>query len=95
MRQQLERICEASKLRNDFFIKQWEMMPLPCLQRESTSYQAMNERLVRGESNTNVPFPAQGPGGSTPGDTPMSAGQTSGLLADSTSGVRNGATPGQ
>ena len=60
-----------------------------------TSYQAMNERLVRGESNTNVPFPAQGPGGSTPGDTPMSAGQTSGLLADSTSGVRNGATPGQ
>ena len=69
MRDQLERICEASKARKDFFIKQWELMPLPCLQRESksanlwltflpgASYQAMNDRLVKGESNTNVPFP--------------------------------------
>lgn len=31
MRDQLERICEASKARKDFFIKQWELMPLPCL----------------------------------------------------------------
>jgi hypothetical protein len=44
-------------------------MPLPCLQRESrltnfltslgNSFGSMNERLVRGESNTNVPFPSQ------------------------------------
>lgn len=72
MREQLEKICEASKLREDFFIKQWEMMPLPCLQRESklnqkllltigigNSYAAMNERLICGESNTNMPFPSQ------------------------------------
>lgn len=37
MRQQLFQICNASKLRGDFFIKQWEQMPLPCLQRESKS----------------------------------------------------------
>ena len=69
MREQLEKICVASKERGDFFIKQWELMPLPCLQRESTftnfnkfsgnSFGSMNERLVRGESNTNVPFPSQ------------------------------------
>jgi hypothetical protein len=59
MRDQLQKICEASKARDDFFIKQWEMMPLPCLQRESNSYAAMNERLIRGESNTNMPFPSQ------------------------------------
>jgi hypothetical protein len=35
MRDQLEKICIASKERGDFFIKQWELMPLPCLQRES------------------------------------------------------------
>jgi len=35
MREQLEKICEASKRREDFFIKQWELMSLPCLQRES------------------------------------------------------------
>lgn len=57
----------------------------------------MNERLVRGESNTNVPFPTQ-PSGSTPGggigDTPQSAGGQAGLLADSTSGAqRNNTTP--
>jgi hypothetical protein len=57
MREQLEKICEASKQREDFFIKQWEMMPLPCLQRESNSFVSMNERLIRGESNTNMPFP--------------------------------------
>ena len=35
MRAQLEKICGASKERGDFFVKQWELMPLPCLQRES------------------------------------------------------------
>lgn len=60
MREQLEKICEASKQREDFFIKQWEMMPLPCLQRESNSFVSMNERLIRGESNTNMPFPGNG-----------------------------------
>lgn len=35
MKEQLEKICEASKRREDFFIKQWELMSLPCLQRES------------------------------------------------------------
>ena len=35
MRLQLEQICTASKNRGDFFLKQWELMPLPCLQRES------------------------------------------------------------
>jgi len=69
MRDQLEKICIASKDRGDFFLKQWELMPLPCLQRESkltnfltsldNSFGSMNERLVRGESNTNVPFPSQ------------------------------------
>jgi hypothetical protein len=68
MRDQLDKICVASKERGDFFIKQWELMPLPCLQRESkltnilnilgNSFGGMNERLVRGESNTNVPFPS-------------------------------------
>jgi len=38
MREQLERICEASKQREDFFTKQWELMPLPCLQRESKTF---------------------------------------------------------
>jgi hypothetical protein len=31
MKTQLDRICTASKERGDFFIKQWELMPLPCL----------------------------------------------------------------
>jgi hypothetical protein len=31
MRQQLFLICNASKSRGDFFLKQWELMPLPCL----------------------------------------------------------------
>ena len=35
MRQQLSQICQASKTRGDFFIKQWELMQPPCLQRES------------------------------------------------------------
>ena len=48
-------------------------MLLPCLQRESkefhrinfnlsigNNYAAMNERLIRGENNTNMPFPSQG-----------------------------------
>ena len=56
MRDQLEKICQTSKNRGDFFIKQWELMPLPCLQRESTSYQAMNERLIRGDQNTSLPY---------------------------------------
>jgi len=56
MREQLEKICLTSKNRGDFFIKQWELMPLPCLQRESTSYQAMNDRLIRGDQNTSLPF---------------------------------------
>jgi hypothetical protein len=38
MKTQLDRICTASKERGDFFIKQWELMPLPCLQRESVSF---------------------------------------------------------
>ena len=56
MRDQLEKICLTSKNRGDFFIKQWELMPLPCLQRESTSYQAMNDRLIRGDQNTSLPY---------------------------------------
>ena len=56
MRDQLERICQTSKYRGDFFIKRWELMPLPCLQRESTSYQAMNDRLIRGDQNTSLPY---------------------------------------
>ena len=63
MRDQLEKICQTSKNRGDFFIKQWELMPLPCLQRESTSYHAMNDRLIRGDQNTSLPFHSQLQGG--------------------------------
>jgi hypothetical protein len=48
MRQQLEHICTASKNRGDFFIKQWELMPLPCLQRESKlSFDAISNHICR------------------------------------------------
>ena len=70
MREQLEKICLTSKNRGDFFIKQWELMPLPCLQRESTSYQAMNDRLIRGDQNTSLPFHSlQGNRGANAGAT--------------------------
>ena len=62
MKTQLGLICKASKARGDFLSKQWELLPLPCLQRESkypyisniwlgTSYQGINDRLVNGDSN--------------------------------------------